>query len=393
MPQFPLAVTLVLVSLSLFGWLLSVGRALLLPFVIALLVWYLIVALAEAIRRIPLGPFRLPYPFALVAALAAIFGVSVFVVDVVTANLTDLARDAPVYQARLETLFNTYSRKLGLADPIELRDLVPDNALNRAIAAGANAITQIAGSASLVFIYVLFLLLEQSTFDRKMARLFSSPERAELAFMMRARITQALRNYLGIKTGVSVLTGLLTAGLLSLLSLPYAALFGFIAFALNFIPTIGSLTAVIFPSLLALVYFDSLTPFLVISLGPRHHPVPDRQSARAPPDGQQPQPVGPGHHAVAVVLGRHLGGDGHAALRAADRHGADHLRPVPGLAAGGRAPVRRWRGRRADGRRRRREDALTRPKTTRTPPFVRRICSRWMRRPGPSHAVRDQPEV
>jgi AI-2 transport protein TqsA len=267
MPQFPLVVTLTLVSLSLFGWLLSVGRALLLPFVIALLVWYLIVALAEAIRRIPLGPFHLPYPLALVAALAAIFGVSVFVVDVVTANLTDLARDAPVYQTRLETLFNTYSHKLGLADPIELRDLVPDNALNRAITAGANAITQIAGSASLVFIYVLFLLLEQSTFDRKMARLFSSPERAELAFMMRARITEALRNYLGIKTAVSVLTGLLTAGLLSLLALPYAALFGFIAFTLNFIPTIGSLTAVLFPGLLALVYFDSLTPFLIIVLG------------------------------------------------------------------------------------------------------------------------------
>jgi len=267
MPRFPLTVTLVLVSLTLIGWLLVVGRALLLPFVIAILVWYLINALAAAIRAIPFGPCRLPPVVALPAALAVIFGVSSMVVDIVTANLTELARDAPVYQARLEALVATYSEKLGLENPLELRDLFPDDALNRAITAGANAITTIAGSASLVFIYVLFLLLEQKTFDRKMMRLFTSPERAEIAFKVRERIAVALRHYLGIKTAVSVLTGVLTHVLLTVLGLPYAALFGFIAFLLNYIPTIGSLTAVIFPSLLALVYFDTLTPFLIISLG------------------------------------------------------------------------------------------------------------------------------
>nr|WP_306303376.1 AI-2E family transporter [Pseudovibrio denitrificans] len=38
-------------------------------------------------------------------------------------------------------------------------------------------------------------------------------------------------------------------------------------FLLNYIPTIGSLIAVIFPSLLSLVYFDTLTPFIAITLG------------------------------------------------------------------------------------------------------------------------------
>ena len=267
MPQFPLLVATTLVSITLFGWLLVLGRSLLIPFVIALLVWYLIVALAEAIRALPLGRLRLPRLIAVPAALAVIFVVFSMAVDIVAANLTELARDAPVYQARLDQILQSGSIWVGLADPVQMRDLVPDNALNRALSAGANAITQIAGSASLVFIYVLFLLLEQSTFDRKMARLFSSRERMEIAFLMRERITGALRHYLGIKTAVSVLTGALTAGLLMLLDLPYAALFGFIAFALNFIPTIGSLIAVIFPSLLALVYFETLTPFLVISLG------------------------------------------------------------------------------------------------------------------------------
>ncbi|MHC5652619.1 AI-2E family transporter [Stappia sp.] len=267
MPRFLMTLTLVLVCLCLVGWLLVVGRALLLPFVIALLVWYLINALATLISSIPFGPLHLPWSVAFVAALAVIFGISIVVVDIVTANLTELARDASVYQARFESLFNTYSAKLGLADPIELRDLVPDNFLNRAITAGANALTTVASSASLVFIYVLFLMLEQSTFDRKMQRLFATSDQAELAFLIRSRITQALRHYLGIKTAVSVLTGCLTAGFLTLLGLPYAALFGFIAFLLNYIPTIGSLTAVIFPSLLSLVYFDSLTPFLAIALG------------------------------------------------------------------------------------------------------------------------------
>lgn len=262
-----MSITHAVVLVTLVGWLLVVGRALLIPFVIALIGWYLISALAAAIRTVPLGPYRLPNVIALPAALLAIFFVSTVIVDMVAANLAELVRDAPIYQQRLEAVFADLSARLDLSDPIELRDLVPNGAVNRAVAATATVITTLAGSASLVFIYIIFLLIEQGTFDRKFAKLFSTPERAELAFAMRREITRSIRHYVGIKTAMSALTGLLTSVLLTAIGLPYAALFGFVAFLLNYIPTIGSMLAVVFPSLLSLVFFDDLGPFFAVTLG------------------------------------------------------------------------------------------------------------------------------
>jgi len=262
-----LSVTLSVLLVCLVGWLLVVGRSLILPFVIALIVWYMINALSHAIQAIPIGRWHLPGFVSFTLALLVIFAAATMVLDIVTVNLTQLAQDAPTYQKRLEELFDQASSHLNLNDPIELKDLLPDSLVPRMVTAGASLVTTLAGSASLVFIYVLFLVLEQSTFDRKFERLFASPDRAEAAFAMRAEINRSIMHYFSIKTAVSVATGALTSLVLIAIGLPYAALFGFIAFLLNYIPTIGSLIGVIFPSLLAIVYYDTLAPFLAIAAG------------------------------------------------------------------------------------------------------------------------------
>lgn len=262
-----LTITLSVILVFLAGWLLVAGRSLLLPFVIALIVWYLINALSRGFQLIPFGTWRLPGWIAFPLSLLAIFGAATFVFDMVAVNLAQLAQDAPTYQRRLEALFNQASSLVHLKDPVELRDFLPDSIVPRMVTAGAGFITTVAGSASLVFIYVLFLLLEQSTFDRKLARLFANPDTARTAFAVRAEINHSVLHYFSIKTAVSIATGCLTSLILVLMGLPYAALFGFIAFLLNYIPTIGSLVGVIFPSLLALVFYDTLGPFLVIATG------------------------------------------------------------------------------------------------------------------------------
>ncbi|KZM48959.1 AI-2E family transporter [Labrenzia sp. OB1] len=264
-PLFSLTLSLMLVSMI--GWLLVVGRSLLLPFVIALIVWYMINALSHVFGRVTIGRWSLPRFIAFPLALLSIFAVGTFVLDIVTVNLTQLAQDAPTYQRRLEDVFNQTSSYFKLNDPIELKDLFPDSIVPRMVTAGAGLVTALASSASLVFIYVLFLLLEQSTFDRKFEKLFPNTEKARAAFAMRAEINRSIMHYFSIKTSVSIATGLLTSLVLIVIGLPYAALFGFIAFVLNYIPTIGSLIGVVFPSLLAIVYYDTLGPFIAIATG------------------------------------------------------------------------------------------------------------------------------
>ncbi len=253
--------------LVIIGWLLFIGRSLIIPLIIALVLWYIINSMSSALRHLPVvGPY-LPRPLTILLALLAIFYVVGILFNIVSVNLQQLAFDAPTYQGRLDELLLKLATQLNMEKPLQLSDILPNFSLSAALSTGASVLTSLAGSSSLVFIYVLFMIFEAATFDKKLAALFEDSDRVQLAFAIRGEIGRRMRHYMGIKTGVSIITGFLTYGITSWAGLPYAALFGFIAFLLNYIPTIGSLIAVIFPSLLSLVYFDTLTPFIAITLG------------------------------------------------------------------------------------------------------------------------------
>ena len=50
-----------------------------------------------------------------------------------------------------------------------------------------------------------------------------------------------------------------------LVGLDFAETWAILIFLLNYIPTIGSIIGVVFPTLLALLQFETLTPFLIIA--------------------------------------------------------------------------------------------------------------------------------
>ncbi|MEO2146643.1 MAG: AI-2E family transporter, partial [bacterium] len=72
------------------------------------------------------------------------------------------------------------------------------------------------------------------------------------------RIGRGIQRYLGVKTVVSFLTGSLCYVVLVSLDIPYALLFGIITFALNYIPTFGSIAAGILPFITALAVEESV---------------------------------------------------------------------------------------------------------------------------------------
>jgi AI-2 transport protein TqsA len=76
-----------------------------------------------------------------------------------------------------------------------------------------------------------------------------------------------MRRYIGIKTFVSVLTGVLSYAVMKPLGLDFAETWAILTFALNFIPSIGSLLAIALPALIALVQFDSFWQVFVVLAG------------------------------------------------------------------------------------------------------------------------------
>jgi predicted PurR-regulated permease PerM len=113
-----------------------------------------------------------------------------------------------------------------------------------------NAVRDIMTNTLLIVFTMIFILLEASSFPTKITAAFGdtagSLDRAK-------QFLDDLGRYLGIKTLVSIVTGLLVWLLTWWLGLDFPKLWGMLAFLLNYIPTLGSIIAAVPAVLLALV--------------------------------------------------------------------------------------------------------------------------------------------
>jgi len=117
----------------------------------------------------------------------------------------------------------------------------------------------------IVFVYVLLGLLEV---DDAAARIRAMENREAARILLDGSVAAAvkLRRYLLVRTMMSVMTGALVGAFLLLAGLPLATEWGIIAFALNYIPFIGSFIATVFPTLFALSQFSSWQAVLMVFL-------------------------------------------------------------------------------------------------------------------------------
>jgi AI-2 transport protein TqsA len=104
--------------------------------------------------------------------------------------------------------------------------------------------------------YVILGLLEVDDVHAKIAAL-SNRQAALVLLRGSAETAVKFRKYLAVRTQMSMLTGLFV-GLFALITgLQFAAEWGVIAFALNYIPFLGPFIATLFPTLLAMTQFDT----------------------------------------------------------------------------------------------------------------------------------------
>jgi AI-2 transport protein TqsA len=243
------------------------GRALLVPLALAVLFWVLIDGLAGLYGSVVIAGWRVPRWLALTAAGLTVLGVTTLVVVMVSQNVAAVAQAAPDYQRKFEALVERIGPTFGFDRVPRLPELLKRFDVAPLIGSIAGTLAGLMGNVGLVLVYLLFLFVEQAAFETKIKALFPNPERRERVRRILREINEDTRKYMRLKTAISGAVGLTSYLVLLLVGVDYAAFWSFVAFLLNFIPTIGSLMGIVLPALLTLVQFDTLGPFLVVSIG------------------------------------------------------------------------------------------------------------------------------
>jgi AI-2 transport protein TqsA len=256
-----IAMTMVIVALTFY--LLYIGQSLLLPLVIAGAVAYLISILAHTISALRIGNFAVPGPVAMFLAIAVILLSVYYLVQLITINIQSVIRVAPDYQQNLEKLIYQWYSLVGAEEVPNIREILRQLDIGAYLQSFGATVRSLVSNTGIIIVYLIFLLLEQRTFPNKIKAIVRDPQRQADTFEMIGKMRADIRTYVGIKVLTSSATGLISYFVLKIVGVDFASFWAVLIFLLNFIPTIGSIIATAFPSILTLVQFDSLGPFIV----------------------------------------------------------------------------------------------------------------------------------
>lgn len=234
-------------------------------FALALMLWLAMDGLARWLdEKIPYTPrwLALPVAIALVLTLVAVVGV------VVTQNVADIAGRFGEQSGRIDALVAQVWRLTGLggtaptlggllahADPATLLRTI------------GSAMQGVVGDAVFILIYLGFLFSAAAQFPQKLDLIFTEAGSRARVRLVLSEIRSSMEKYLWVQTIMSLIITALTLVTLLAIGLPNALFWAFLIFFLNYIPTIGSIIAVVLPTLAAVVEFDSLAQVAAVAAG------------------------------------------------------------------------------------------------------------------------------
>ena len=258
------------IALIFFLW---IGRSLFIPLLFATFLWYLLNAIAAYYRKImpcyktSTGSCKVPTKLynitSGILSFATVGGVIYLFATQIEPMLVELYNSTPILQQKLFIFSDYLSDKTGIK--IDM-NLVPN--LPQIAAYIGSSLAGIATSVGMVLIYLIFMFIEQSSFNKKIDAMPLSKIKAKKLRYILNSIDENMKKYLFTKTFISAATGLCAYILLRIIGLEYASVWAFIIFILNYIPTIGSILSCALPIAFALISSETwhLPLFTAISL-------------------------------------------------------------------------------------------------------------------------------
>jgi predicted PurR-regulated permease PerM len=228
------------------------------PLVLAGMIWYFIYALRDYGRRVRIGQRRLPEWLLTTLAFVVIILIIYVVIEIVMRNLELIIGRLPEYLANYTVLLESL-RTYEPFDEIQERLIhrLEEFDFRPLLTALLNGLSSLAGNIVMIIIYAGFLIAEQRTFRKKLTIIAQGSDRASAFFRILSKVNDAVRTYVIIKSQMSLLTGLVSYGILLAFGVDFPILWAFLIFLLNFIPYVGSVGATLLPAAFSVLQFQS----------------------------------------------------------------------------------------------------------------------------------------
>ena len=197
---------------------------------------------------------RVPVVVAVLLVVAGVVSILLAIGVVVGASLNSFYAALPQYQARIQeqvTAFRDFLASRSIVPPEQLLlEYVNPGAVMNLTASLFMRLGSVFSNIVLIVLTVTFILLEVNSFPIKLRAVLGDPYQVFPRF---TAFVDDMKRYIVLKTLISLATGILVTLWLLVNGVDFPILWGFLAFLLNYVPSLGSTIASVPAILLAFI--------------------------------------------------------------------------------------------------------------------------------------------
>ncbi len=231
----------------LIGLVLVVGKTVILPFLVAVMLTYVLVGASRWLRRLPLVG-ALPAWSHYVIALAIFALTLTTIVLVAVSNLRSIAQTPLAHEEDMLVLLGQVMDLLNLDETPTWenlrRMLLQHLDLPRLSLALLGTLASTGGYTVLILTYMAFMVAERAPLQRKIGRIMPDSGDRSATLAMFAQINAQVVTYLTTKTMINAILGVLSWVLMWLMGVENAVFWAFLIAVFNYIPYVGSIAGV-----------------------------------------------------------------------------------------------------------------------------------------------------
>lgn len=255
-------ISLGIIVIFLVVWVLIIGRTIILPFMIALFLTFILDPVVSLLTR-----WKIPVSLAVFLTILFAFIILYLLGMLVYANVQNFVEKFPEYEVQLRESLGNFSVNFEqwFGKPLTLQgweeinwlDTLQSLSIPKRVLTSVGTFVTFVLKMLLVIIFIAYLLSGKRYISKKIYLAFPENQAKRIVTIIE-NVTDQVQKYIGAKTLVSFITGVISIIIFYAFGLDFAIFWGFIIFLFNYIPNIGSIIASLLPVLFSLLQFGSI---------------------------------------------------------------------------------------------------------------------------------------
>jgi len=245
-------------------WILVVARDVLQPLAVALLVWLVLTAVTRKVTTLIPAPLKRGRTSVRLGGALGTLALVTTIAIFVAGNVADLRANMPLYEANLDAWVARVGDVIGKPDVLSVASLLGRVVLTSFAISVAGSTAAYLATLFVVISYAIFIFVEAEAVDAKIAAFANDPAEEHRLRRFLAAIRRGIDDFLAVQTLVGFMQAVPTYVLLLILRVDAPLFFAVLIFIFSYIPTIGTLIGIAFPTMMTLLQFASIGPALIV---------------------------------------------------------------------------------------------------------------------------------